>query len=66
MADAALPNMLKGYFLISVGDVWVSDFTYIPYDGRFIYVATSWTEWYYAILYSRSYGRSRTGTRDSS
>lgn len=40
MADAILPNLIKDYFPMSPGDVWVSDFTYIPYGGRFIYVAT--------------------------
>ncbi len=40
MADAILPNLIADYFPISPGDVWASDFTYIPYEGRFIYVAT--------------------------
>lgn len=40
LADAELPNLIKGYFPTSAGDVWVSDFTYIPYEGRFIYCAT--------------------------
>lgn len=39
-ADAELPNLVKGYFPVAVGDVWVSDFTYLPYGGRFLYVAT--------------------------
>jgi putative transposase len=40
LADSELPNLLKGYFPREPGDVWVSDFTYIPYGGRFIYLAT--------------------------
>lgn len=40
LADAELPNLIADYFPMEPGDVWVSDFTYIPYDGRFIYVAT--------------------------
>ena len=40
MADMNLPNLIAGYFPNAPGDVWVSDFTYLPYDGRFIYVAT--------------------------
>ena len=40
LVDAELPNLIKDYFPINPGDVWVSDFTYIPYEGRFIYVAT--------------------------
>jgi len=40
LADAELPNLIADYFPVSAGDVWVSDFTYLWYDGRFIYVAT--------------------------
>lgn len=40
LADAELPNLIADYFPVGPGDVWVSDFTYIPYGGRFIYVAT--------------------------
>jgi transposase InsO family protein len=40
LADSVLPNLVKDYFPISPNDVWVSDFTYIPYGGRFIYLAT--------------------------
>ncbi len=40
MADAILPNLIANYFPISANDVWASDFTYIPYGGKFIYVAT--------------------------
>jgi transposase InsO family protein len=40
LANAELPNLIADYFPVSAGDVWVSDFTYLPYEGRFIYVAT--------------------------
>jgi len=40
LADAELPNLVKDYFPDKPGDVWVSDFTYVPYGGRFIYLAT--------------------------
>ncbi len=40
LADAELPNLIADYFPVSPNDVWVSDFTYLPYDGRFMYVAT--------------------------
>lgn len=40
LVDAVLPNLIKDYFPVTAGDVWVSDFTYIPYGGRFIYLAT--------------------------
>jgi transposase InsO family protein len=40
LANAELPNLIADYFPVSAGDVWVSDFTYLSYDGRFIYVAT--------------------------
>ena len=40
LADAELPNLIADYFPIAPNDVWASDFTYIPYEGRFIYVAT--------------------------
>jgi putative transposase len=40
LANAELPNLIADYFPVSAGDVWVSDFTYLPYNGRFIYVAT--------------------------
>jgi transposase InsO family protein len=40
MADAILPNLIADYFPVVAGDVWVSDFTYLPYGGKFMYVAT--------------------------
>lgn len=40
MADAILPNLIANYFPVTTNDIWASDFTYVPYDGKFIYVAT--------------------------
>jgi len=40
LADAVLPNLIAGYFPVAAGEVWASDFTYVPYEGKFIYVAT--------------------------
>jgi len=40
LANAALPNLIANYYPVRPNDVWASDFTYIPYDGQFIYVAT--------------------------
>jgi transposase InsO family protein len=40
LANSELPNLIAGYFPVAAGDVWVSDFTYLWHDGRFIYVAT--------------------------
>ncbi len=40
MAYAILPNLIKDYFPIEPNEVWASDFTYIPYDSRYIYLAT--------------------------
>lgn len=40
LADSELPNLIADYFPVEPSDVWASDFTYIPYGGRFIYVAT--------------------------
>jgi len=36
---AGYPNLIKNCFPSSPGDIWISDFTYIPYRGRFIYLA---------------------------
>lgn len=35
-----IPNLIKGTIIDSLNKVWVSDFTYLPYFGRFIYLAT--------------------------
>ena len=40
MADAILLNLIAGHFPVVPNDVWVSDFTYLPYGGSFVYVAT--------------------------
>lgn len=40
LATGTLPNLLQGYFPNDPGEVWVTDFTYLPYQGRFIYLAT--------------------------
>jgi len=46
LIDADLPNHTKNYYPESPGDVWVSDFTYIPFHNSeignrgFVYLAT--------------------------
>jgi transposase InsO family protein len=40
MADAILPNLTVDYFPVAEGEVWASDFTYVPFKGKFIYLAT--------------------------
>ena len=40
VAAGDYPNLLKTYFPKKLNDVWVADFTYIPYQGKFIYLAT--------------------------
>lgn len=35
-----IPNLVKGTIIEAPNQVWVSDFTYLPYYGRFIYLAT--------------------------
>lgn len=39
-AQAKYQNLIKGFCPIRPNVVWVSDFTYIKYRGRFIYLAT--------------------------
>lgn len=39
-APMAIPNLIKGIIIEAPNQVWVSDFTYLPYYGRFIYLAT--------------------------
>lgn len=38
--SARYPNLLKGCFPDRTGIAWVSDFTYISFHGRFVYLAT--------------------------
>jgi len=35
-----IPNLIAGMIVNSKNEAWVSDFTYIPYQGRFVYLAT--------------------------
>lgn len=37
---AAIPNRLLGLVIDHPNHVWVSDFTYLPYFGKFMYLAT--------------------------
>ncbi len=37
---APYPNLIKGLCPISPGVVWVADFTYIPFQGTFLFLAT--------------------------
>lgn len=39
-AESKYQNLIKGFCPIRPNVVWVSDFTYIKYRGRFIYLAT--------------------------
>ncbi len=38
--DVAYPNLIKGWFPESQGLVWISDFTYLRFHGRFVYLST--------------------------
>ncbi len=38
--DTSYPNLIKNFCPIAPNIVWVSDFTYISFQGRFIYLAT--------------------------
>ncbi len=40
VAKISYPNLLKTNFPRSTNDIWVADFTYIPYRGKFLYLAT--------------------------
>lgn len=40
VAKTVYPNLLQTYVPKGPGDVWVADFTYIPYKRKFIYLAT--------------------------
>jgi len=35
----AIPNLVQGIIIDAPNQVWVSDFTYLPYYGRFVYLA---------------------------
>lgn len=39
-APMAIPNLIKGIIIDAPNHVWVSDFTFLPYFGRFVYLAT--------------------------
>ncbi len=39
-AEAAHPNLLKDLATLSPRRVYASDFTYIPFEGKFVYLAT--------------------------
>jgi putative transposase len=40
VAKQSYPNLLKAYVPKGPNDVWVADFTYVPYAGKFLYLAT--------------------------
>jgi len=39
-ASMNIPNLIKGIIIDAPNQVWATDFTYLPYFGRFIYLAT--------------------------
>lgn len=39
-APMAIPNLIQGMIIDAQNKVWASDFTYLPYFGKFIYLAT--------------------------
>jgi len=39
-APMTIPNFIQGIIIDAPNKVWVSDFTYLSYQGRFIYLAT--------------------------
>lgn len=39
-APMDIPNLIKGTVIDAQNQVWVTDFTYLPYFGRFVYLAT--------------------------
>ena len=39
-APMDIPNLVKGTFIEAQNQVWSSDFTYLPFYGRFVYLAT--------------------------
>jgi putative transposase len=38
--SAAIPNLISGLTVDAPNQVWVSDFTYLPFFGKFVYLAT--------------------------
>ena len=36
----AIPNLIRGMIIDTPSQVWATDFTYLPYFGRFVYLAT--------------------------
>lgn len=39
-APMTVPNLIQGLIINAPSQVWVSDFTYLPYYGKFVYLAT--------------------------
>lgn len=39
-APMTIPNLISGIVIEAQNQVWVSDFTYLPYFGKFLYLAT--------------------------
>lgn len=39
-APMNIPNLVKGAIIDAPGKIWASDFTFLPYYGRFLYLAT--------------------------
>ncbi len=39
-APAAIPNLIKGTIVDARNQVWVADFTFLPFFGKFVYLAT--------------------------
>mgnify|MGYP007049859147 CR=1 FL=1 len=39
-APMNIPNLIQGTIIDAPNKVWVSGFTYLPYYGRFVYLAT--------------------------
>ena len=40
LSSRAYPNLLMASYPAGPGDIWVADFTYLSFQGRFVYVAT--------------------------
>lgn len=39
-APVAIPNLIKGITVEALNKVWVADFTWLPFFGKFVYLAT--------------------------